>query len=285
VNRGLEQARDEFNQLPAVASGQEPPYDYGIIACALRMFDANFSAYYNQFMQVHAYSPSRAAHSMASMELARAMVRVRDELGLPIVGFDLAGCEDGFPAHAHVSAYRHAHRNFMHKTVHAGEAYGPESIFEAITLLHADRIGHGFHLFSKDKINCELGEGEDEESYVRELSEYIADRRITLEVCLTSNLQTNPALSTLADHPWRKMNDARISTTFCTDNRLVSNTSLTREISLAAEHLGLTPNELKNCVIYGFKRSFMRQNYIAKRRYVRRIIDYYDEIERRFGFQ
>ena len=80
---------------------------------------------------------------MASLELVRAAIYARDTHGLPVVGFDLAGEEAGYPAEDHQLAFDYAHKNFLKKTVHAGEAYGPESIFQAITDLYADRIGHG----------------------------------------------------------------------------------------------------------------------------------------------
>ena len=194
-----------------------------------------------------------------------------------MTGFDLAGPEAGWPAGDHNEAYQYAHKNFMMKTVHAGEAYGPESIFQAITDLHADRIGHGTHLLDTSMINNPAIT--DRDKYVDELAQYIADRRITIEVCLTSNMQTNPKLRRLEDHPWLAMQDKRLSTTFCTDNRTVSNTSVSREIELAIKHLGLTKADLKRSLIYGFKRSFFPGTYLEKRRYVRQVIDYYDKIE------
>jgi adenosine deaminase len=163
------------------------------------------------------------------------------------------------------------------KTVHAGEAYGPESIFQAITDLHADRIGHGTLLLQTDMIADPAIQ--DREKYVEELTQYIADRRITLEICLTSNMQTNPRLEHLEDHPFMGMRERRLSTTFCTDNRTVSNTTVSNEIELAVRHLDLTPTELKGSVIYGFKRSFFPGSYLEKRRYVRKIIDYYEVLQ------
>jgi adenosine deaminase len=166
----------------------------------------------------------------------------------------------------------------MKKTVHAGEAYGPESIFQAITDLHADRIGHGYYLLSPRMVKA--ASIADKEGYVRRLAEYIADRRITVEVCLTSNLQTNPHLKDIAQHAFRDMRAWRLSTTICTDNRLVSRTTVTRELVLAIKHFGLTSRELRQIIIYGFKRSFYPGNYVQKRSYVRRIIDFYGEVEK-----
>jgi len=280
INRGLKKAKDEFNRRPAVRSGAEPEFRYGIIVCAMRMFREGFSEYFKNLITAHRYTPDKALYSMASMELVRAAIIARDEFGLPIVGFDLAGEEAGYPAGDHAAAFSYAHKHFLKKTVHAGEAYGPESIFQAITDLHADRIGHGTYLLDPEMISAP--EIEDREQYVERLGEYIADRRITLEVCLTSNLQTNPHMNDPSQHPFAKLRQHRLSTTICTDNRLVSNTTVTRELQLAVEHLGLDRHDLKSVIIYGFKRSFMPTTYLEKRAYVRQVIDFYEKIEQQY---
>jgi adenosine deaminase len=277
VNRGMERAKTDFNRRSQVKEGKEPPFEYAIVVCALRFFTRGVSEYYDNLLRVHAFTPPKQVFAMASMELAQAAVRVRDKFGIPITGFDLAGAESGYPAEEHREAYAYAHKSFMMKTVHAGEAYGPESIFQAITDLHADRIGHGTFLMDTSMISDETIT--DRESYVKELAQYIADRRITLEICLTSNLQTNPNLGSVASHPLTKMTEARLSTTFCTDNRTVSHTTVSNEIELAMKHCGVGPNALKRSLIYGFKRSFFPGSYLEKRRYVRGIIDYYEALE------
>ena len=283
VDKGFRRASEEVNRRPEIQSGAEPPFVYGIIVCALRMFHKGFSRYFDHLLDVQAYAPEKTVFGIASLEMARAAVKIRNEMNLPIVGFDLAGQEYGYPAHDHFKAYRHAHRNFLRKTVHAGEAYGPESIFEAITDLHTDRIGHGFYLFDTDKITT--SSITDREKYVHDLVEYIADRRITIEICLTSNLQTNTSLGSLAYHPVKKMLQTKISTTFCTDNRLVSMTNVSREIGLAVNEIGLTPKQLKDCIINGFKRSFMPVSYLRKRDYVRQAINYYEQMEKKWGLK
>lgn len=283
VNKGLKRAADEFNSGEKIISLVEPPFEYGIISCAMRMFDYGFSEYFDNFLEIHKYSDRKWVFSLASTELVRASVEARDKHDIPIVGFDLAGMEEGYPAVDHKYAYNLAHRHFLKKTVHAGEAFGPESIFQAITDLHADRIGHGVHLFDADKIsNPEI---RDKEKYVIDLAQYIADRRITLEVCLTSNMQTNPDISDLKDHPFKKMKDARLSVTFCTDNRTVSSTTVTDEIEKAVKTFDISQKELKDFVIYGFKRSFFRGSYLKKRRYVRQVLNYYSKIEDEFGLK
>jgi adenosine deaminase len=281
LNGGLRRAKEEFNARPEVKRGAEPPFEYGIIACAMRMFDYGFSHYYDTLLHVHAHSDRKAVFALASQELVRAAVEARAKFGLPIVGFDLAGAEAGFPAEDHAKAYALAHKHFLKKTVHAGEAYGPESIFQAITDLHADRLGHAVYLFDAGMIKSR--EIKDKKAYVANLVEYIADRRITIEVCLTSNLQTNPAIHGLARHSFGLMRKARLSATFCTDNRLVSRTTVSNEIGQAVRAFKITPAELKNFIIYGFKRSFFPGTYIMKREYVRQIIDYYEKIEKRFA--
>jgi adenosine deaminase len=164
------------------------------------------------------------------------------------------------------------------KTVHAGEAYGAESIFQAITDLHADRVGHGFYLTDTSMLSDDV---KDKERYVDAIVQYIADRRVTIEVCLTSNLQTNPAIGDLSRHTYHKMRDRRLSLCFCTDNRTISNTTVTHELELATKGSEDDPALLKHTLIYGFKRSFFAGGYLNKRHYVRRIIDYYEEVERR----
>lgn len=287
VDKGLARAKAEHNRSAAVIAGEDIPFEYGIIVCAMRHFSKEYSPYYRTMFAALGTAPKVDVFSAASLELARSAVMVRDTHGIPIVGFDLAGEEDGYPAGDHLEAFSYAHKHFLKKTVHAGEAYGPESIFQAISELHADRIGHGTFLFNSGMIRSE--EVTDRGLYVEELAGYIADRRITIEVCLTSNLQTYPAFSNLTRHPFREMMARRLSTTLCTDNRLVSNTTVTREISLAVTHFNLTPKEFKNIVVYGFKRSFFSGSYREKREYVRRALELYERIEdatrKRYGLE
>lgn len=283
VNRGLQKAKDEFNQFPAIAEGKEPRFEYGIIVCAMRKFGRSFSEYYRRFIEIFPHANEEDLYNMASMALAEAVVHIKQEEAIPIVAFDLAGQEDGYPAENHTKAFGHVHKYFLQKTVHAGEAYGPESIFQAITDLHADRIGHCYHLFSVDRIKD--ARIKDPESYIKSLVQYISDRRITIEVCLTSNLQTMPELNDLSEHAFGKMLDAKLSLSICTDNRTVSNTSVSQEIELACKHFHMPPVRLRNIVIYGFKRSFFPGTYLEKRAYVREVIDYYESIEKKHGIK
>ena len=118
----------------------------------------------------------------------------------------------------------------------------------------------------------------DKKAYIESLVEYIADKRITLEVCLTSNQQTVPELADLSRHPFAEMRKRKLSTTFCTDNRLVSNTTVSNEIGRAVKAFDLTAREVRNSLIYGFKRSFFPGTYLEKHQYVRQVIDYADRI-------
>lgn len=279
VDAGLRRAKREYNDELLRGDDPSPPFEYGMITCAMRMFTPGFGAFYKKLSEAHPYMPAAMKYGLASLELARGVVEIRDHSDLPLVGFDLAGAEHGYPAEDHREAYDYVHRHFMKKTVHAGEAYGPESIFQAITDLHADRIGHGYHLLDEHLVGHEKGDMS--ARYITQLCQYISESRLTLEVCLSSNMDTDPSLTSIADHPFRMMKELKLSTTICTDNRLISNTSVSRELRLAVDNFALTPRELKNIVIYGFKRSFFPKPYTQKRIYVRRIIDHYQAVERK----
>jgi adenosine deaminase len=278
VDAGLRKARREIN---ASMDKEEPPFDYGIIVCAMRFFTEGFSSYYKDLCRVLSFSDRQEVIRTASLETARAAVKLRNESDIQIVGFDLAGSEYGNPASEHMESYDYVHKHFLKKTVHAGEAYGPESIFQAITKLHADRIGHGLHLFDESMIRSP--DITDPRKYVENLVNYIAENRTTIEVCLTSNIQTSPDLKNVRDHSMRRMLANKLSLTLCTDNRLVSHTTVTRELELALESFEITPEQLKDIIIYGFKRSFYYHPYPEKRKYVRRVIDYYEKLEKRYG--
>jgi len=278
VSTGLARAESEFNSRPEVTGGAEPPFHYGIIACAMRFFTPAFSSWFRRFFEMHSYIRREKVFALASMELEEAVAKARWEEGIPVVGIDLAGSEKGWPAINHLESFRSAQRHFLKKSVHAGEAYGPESIYQAITELYADRIGHGLSLLDPSAVTSP--DIADPEAYIDSLAGYIADRRITLEVCLTSNQQTNPAYRDLHNHPFGKMMERKLSVTICTDNRTVSNTTVSRELYKAVSTFGLTRDNLKNILVYGFKRSFFPGRYDQKREYVRRCMEYLEKVER-----
>jgi adenosine deaminase len=273
VDKGLRRATEAFNRRPEVRDGREPRFAAGIILCAMRFFTPEFSIGFRRLFEALAEATEREISSAASLEVARAAARLRRDEGLLVVGIDLAGQEKGYPAGEHREAYQVAHEAFLGKTVHAGEDYGPESIFQAIGDLHADRIGHGTWLFDETKITSPRIR--DRRRYVEDLAEFVADKRITIEVCLTSNQQTVPEFADdLSRHPFAEMRRRRLSTTFCTDNRLVSKTTVTNEIARAVEAFDLTLREVRDILIYGFKRSFYPGSYLEKRAYVREVINY-----------
>jgi adenosine deaminase len=277
VDAGIRRAAKAFNSRPEVATGREPRFAAGIILCALRFFTGEFSAGYRRLVEALPEASPRELHSAASVQIARAAARLRHEEKLLVVGIDLAGQEKGYPAVEHRAAYQVAHAAFLGKTVHAGEDYGPESIFQAIGDLHADRIGHGTWLFEESRIDDRRIA--DRKAYVERLAQFIADKRITIEVCLTSNQQTVPELrGDLRRHPFGEMRKRRLSTTFCTDNRLVSHTTMSTEIARAVEAFELTDREVRDILIYGFKRSFYPGTYLEKRAYVREMIDFADRL-------
>jgi adenosine deaminase len=171
-----------------------------------------------------------------SLEMARLAVEFKND---GVVAFDLAGGEKGNPASVHAPAFRYARENNLAVTVHAGEGDGPESIRQAVHLCGANRIGHGTRLIEDP-----------------DLTQYVNDRRIALEVCLTSNVQTRVADS-YATHPFREYFDRGLNVTLNTDNRLMSATTLTDEYVHAAEHLGFTIDELAGVALNGFESAFL----------------------------
>jgi adenosine deaminase len=266
VTRGLERAAHAFNATPAVMSGHDLRFRYGLLVCAMRNFGPGMSRYYDRLTEVLPTMPHKELVALASLEAARVAVEARERHGIPVVGFDLAGEEAGYRAGHHTAAFQEAHHHFICKTVHAGEAYGPESIYEAITRCHAERIGHGTWLFAADRITDTAIK--DRIRYVDRLAEYIASRRIGVEVCPTSNLQTMPELGAIANHPVRRMLAHQLAVVIGTDNRLVSHTTLSREIALVTDAFQLDLRAVRNLVLAGFKAAFFPGSYAEKRLYV-----------------
>ncbi len=281
VARGLTRAQEEHNTSAAVQNGDELEFHFGIIACAMRNFNKFMSPYYATLIGTLTQFSKSEIVGIASLELAKMIVKMVNEEHLPIVGFDLAGEEAGYPAADHVAAYRYVHRHFIRKTVHSGEAYGPESIFQAITECYANRIGHGTHLFSADMIKDR--KVTDKQAYVDSLANYLASERIGVEVCLTSNLQTLPEIKSVKNHPIKEMIKHGLPVTINTDNRLVSNTCVTKEMELLVKNIPLSPKDLKNLVIAGFKSGFFPGAYTEKRKFVRKVIDRYNALAKEYG--
>ncbi|HEX7050597.1 MAG TPA: adenosine deaminase [Longimicrobiales bacterium] len=171
-----------------------------------------------------------------SRELAELTVAYK---GRGVVAFDLAGAEHGYPAKAHIDAFHTVIEHDMAVTIHAGEAYGPASIRQAVHDCHANRIGHGTRLFEDP-----------------DLMQYMNDFRIPLEINLTSNVQTR-AVPDFDTHPLRLYYDEGLVVTLNTDNRLMSATTVTEEYWRAHRHLGFTLEELGDIAIMGFESAFL----------------------------
>ncbi len=156
-----------------------------------------------------------------------------------VVAFDLAGQEENNPAKKHKEAFYLIRNNNINTTIHAGEAYGAESIHQAIHYCGAHRIGHGTRLYEDG-----------------DLLNYVNDHRIPLEICLLSNIQTGAAPS-LEKHPLRFYYDYGLRVCINTDNRLISDTTVTNEFYLAAKHLNFNLDDVKSIILDGFKSAFL----------------------------
>jgi len=282
VGYGLARAARRHNALPAVLQGEDIPFEWSIICCAMRNFTRGMGVYFDNLLDLLPGMAHKDLVSTASLEAVHAAVVARDRHGVPVMGFDLAGEEAGYPAGHHDAAYEEAHRHFLRKTVHAGEAYGPESIYAAIVRCHAERIGHGTFLFDAGRVR---GRGvEDKAAYTDALAEYIATMRITIEVCPTSNLQTIPELAgDIRNHPVGRMIEHGMAVAVATDNTLVSHTDLNRELALVSDACALDLAGFKRLVLAGFKGAFYPGRYKDKRLFVRRAAEQFERVAARIG--
>ena len=171
-----------------------------------------------------------------SLQLAELCVAYKNK---GVVAFDLAGQEENYPAKKHKEAFYLILNNNINTTAHAGEAFGPESIHQALHYCGAHRIGHGTRLYEDG-----------------DLLNYVNDHRIPIETCLLSNVQTGAAAS-LEKHPLRFYFDYGLRVTINTDNRLISDTTVTNEFYLAAKHLNFNLDDIKSMIVDGFKSAFL----------------------------
>ncbi|MBX9364541.1 adenosine deaminase [Streptomyces sp. WAC04114] len=204
----------------AKAAAAGTPVRVGTLLCGMRMFDR-------------------------VREAADLAVAFRDA---GVVGFDIAGAEDGFPPADHLAAFEHLRSENVPFTIHAGEAHGLPSIHQALQVCGAQRIGHGVRI--TDDIP-DLAAGK-----LGRLAGWVRDRRIALEMCPTSNLQTGAATS-IAEHPITALKDLGFRVTLNTDNRLVSGTTMTREMSLLVEQAGWTVEDLRTVTVNALKSAFI----------------------------
>jgi adenosine deaminase len=211
VLKGLERGRKDFG----ITSG--------LIICAMRNMDV-------------------------SLEMAELAVDFRER---GVVGFDLAGEEGGYPPKKHVDAFHYIQRQNFNITIHAGEGFGKESIWQAIQYCGAHRIGHGTRLIddialAEDGKVVKLGD----------LAQYVLDKRIPLEICLISNVQTGAARS-LAEHPFKIFHQEKFRVTLNTDNRLMSDTTMTKEFEAARDTFGLTLEDFEKITVNSMKSAFL----------------------------
>jgi len=210
VLKGLERGRTDFG------------VSCGLIICAMRNMDV-------------------------SLEMAELAVDFRER---GVVGFDLAGEEGGCPPKKHVDAFHYIQRQNFNITIHAGEGFGKESIWQAIQYCGAHRIGHGTRLI--DDIAVVDGKA----VKLGDIAQYVLDKRIPLEICLISNVHTGAARS-VSEHPFKIFYQAKFRVTLNTDNRLMSDTTMTKEFEAAADTLGLSLEDFEKITINAMKSAFL----------------------------
>ncbi|MBK7259088.1 MAG: adenosine deaminase [Ignavibacteriae bacterium] len=216
VLRGLERGKKDFG------------VEFGVIICAMR-------------------------NMKLSLEMAELAVDFRER---GVVGFDLAGEEGGYPPKKHVDAFHYIQRENFNITVHAGEAFGKESIWQALQWCGAHRIGHATRLIEDiglDKKN--------KNKIVRMgyLAQYVLDKRLPLEICLTSNVDTG-AVKSLEEHPFGVYHKYKFRVTLNTDDRLMSATTMTKEYKIAHQVFKLTLDDLEKLTINAMKSAFLPYN-------------------------
>ena len=186
-------------------------------------------------------------HQARSLEIAELAVRHRHR---GVVGFDIAGAEAGNPPTRHLDAFHYIQRHNFHFTIHAGEAYGPPSIWEALQYCGAERLGHGVRIV--DNIYTD----DDGEIVLGELAAFVRDRRIPLEVCPTSNVHTGAAES-IETHPIDLLKRLKFRVTVNTDNRLMSDTTLSKEFQLLSDTFGWTLSDIRWTTVNAMKSAFL----------------------------
>ncbi len=185
-------------------------------------------------------------HAANSREIAELAVARRDH---GVVGFDIAGAEAGNPPTRHLDAFEYLKRESAHFTIHAGEAFGLPSIWEALQWCGADRLGHGVRIVDDVEV------GDDGEVRLGRLAAYVRDKRVPLELCPHSNVQTGAAAS-IAEHPIGLLARLRFRVTVNTDNRLMSGTSMTREMQALVDAFGWTLPDLRWVTVNAMKSAF-----------------------------
>ena len=186
-------------------------------------------------------------HAARSSEIAELAVRYRDA---GVVGFDIAGAEAGFPPTRHLDAFEYLRQQNSHFTIHAGEAFGLPSIWEALQWCGADRLGHGVRIVDDIKVAA------DGSVQLGRLAAYVRDKRIPLEMCPTSNVQTGAAAS-IAEHPIGLLTRLRFRVTVNTDNRLMSDCTLSGELAALVDAFGYDWADLRWFTVNAMKSAFI----------------------------
>jgi len=192
-------------------------------------------------------------HAARSSEIAELAVRYRDR---GVVGFDIAGAEAGFPPTRHLDAFEYLRRENFHFTIHAGEAFGLPSIWEAIQWCGADRLGHGVRIVDDISVSGFMLDEQVASAKLGRLAQYVRDKRIPLELCPSSNVQTGAATS-IAAHPIGLLRRLNFRVTVNTDNRLMSGTSMSRELALLTEVFGYDWSDLQWLTVNAMKSAFI----------------------------
>ncbi|TAK63758.1 MAG: adenosine deaminase [Bacteroidetes bacterium] len=213
VLRGLERGKQDFG------------VEYGLIICALR-------------------------NMQLSEEMAMLAVDFRER---GVVGFDLAGEEGGYPPKKHVDAFHFIQRENFNITIHAGEGFGKESIWQAIQWCGAHRIGHATRLIEDMKL---ADDDPTEVVSMGYLAQYVLDKRIPLEMCLTSNVDTG-AVKNIKEHPFGIYYRYKFRVTLNTDDRLMSKTTMSKEFKLAQDVFGITFEDIEKMTINAMKSAFL----------------------------
>ncbi|GAA1895339.1 adenosine deaminase [Williamsia serinedens] len=194
-------------------------------------------------------------HAARSREIAELAVRFRDR---GVVGFDIAGAEAGHPPSRHLDAFEYMRANNAPFTIHAGEAFGLPSIHEAISFCGTDRLGHGVRVMDDIELPSGTGpSGRDVRgAQLGRVANYVRDKRIPLEMCPSSNVQTG-AVASIAEHPFDVLARLRFRVTVNTDNRLMSDTTMSKEFGVLADQFGYGWADFERFTVNAMKSAFI----------------------------
>jgi len=230
----------------------------GLIICGMRHFNSSISLMSRRIKETLSTFSDKELAELLALEAAKVTVKMSRKEP-KIVGFDLAGAENGYPAKDFYRAFQEIISGHLSITVHAGEAYGPNSIEQAVKYCHAHRIGHGTRLIESKLDNQETPS----------LYKYFKDKRIPLEVCITSNVQTKTVPS-IKEHPVKKLFEDKLRLTICTDNRLVSNVTVSDEYYKLVTELEFKKEDIERLIIYGFESIFL--NYEERKKLLEEVL-------------